>query len=133
MLLLVLFFTSVFGTISFYDSSEGVSTMNSTTLSNKLQMVVNIASTADYLIEWNAEIQACNGGYNVDICLQKNGPLTINDQSWDPGAGWGVAFGFYVTNLAAGEHTFDINYSTGTEGSNVSIRRARMKIEEINL
>jgi len=133
MILFLLLFAGVFGSISYYEESEDMSATNSTSMANKMTMTLEIFNTGDYIIEWIAEIQACNGGHSVGICLQKDGPVILNEQLWNPGPGWGVAFGFKVVELDPGNHTFAINYATGTDGSMVAIRRARIKIEGINL
>ena len=133
MILFLLLFAGVFGSIPYYTESEEISATNTTSMANKMIMEIEVHNPHKYLIEWIAEIQACNGGHSVGICLQKDGPITLNEQVWNPGPGWGVAFGFKVVELDAGNHTFAINYATGTDGSMVAIRRARIKLEEINL
>lgn len=133
MILFLLLIAGVFGSLPHYVESEDISTTNTTSLSNKLSITFTAPNDHRYFIEWVAEIQACNGGYTIDIRLQKDGPVILNEQVWDPGSGWGVAFGFKVVELNAGNHTFDINFATGTEGSMVAIRRTRLKLEEINL
>ena len=132
-MIILLFISCVLGSISYYESSESVSISNTTTMQNKVTMMLNVTEAFDYLREWNAEIHSHDGNHNIRICLTQEGPLILNEHVWNPGPSWGVAFGFIVLKLEVGEHTLDIKYGTGSDGLNVAIRRARIMASEINL
>ena len=136
--LLVAFAGLSFATPTRYVSDNGVTTNNSTTMITKLEYTFETFNTyEDYLIQWTSEIHAGDTPDYIRVCLMFDG-TPENDQNWHPdpnggAGGWAVATGFVLLTPGAGNHTFQINFSSSIEGEEVSIRRARLLIEPCNV
>jgi len=133
LLVLLLFVLCTHGSIAQYKAEEDMTMTNGTAMLSKLYLSIEVPADNTYMVEWNAEIQSCIMGHSIRTCLLQDSSIPLNEQIWDPGPQWGAAFGFVVVNLTSGQHDFDIKYGSTDDGGKVSIRRTRIKVEEINL
>ncbi len=121
-----------------YSADETTSSTTSTTMQEKLKHTFTAGTGKNYLIQWTAEIHAEPAADAIKVHLVFDDTTTYDEQEWHPNpdiaSGWAVATGFVkVDNPGAGSHDFDIDYASSTAGQSVSIRRARIWIQEVNV
>lgn len=114
-----------------YGSDESESNTTLTTMQTKLSFELH-AHNSSYIIQWTTEVHAEEESSSVKINLRLDETMVYNEQDHHYG-GWVVASGFFVVTLDDTNHTFYIEYSSGTLNKIVSIRRARILVSEINL
>lgn len=133
-----LFFVVVCGAPIMYGADETTSSTTTTPWQQKLKYTFTAIAGNNYLVKWTTEIHADTAADAIHVRLQLDDTTTYNEQEWHPNpdiaSGWAVASGFVkIDNPGAGSHDVDIDYSTSTAGQTVSIRRARIWIQEVNV
>lgn len=93
------------------------------------------ADDADYLIQYTAEETSSDSGTTVVNRVQIDDAQTIHESDWHPDTsnsiGYGTMSGFTIINFTGGSHTIDLDFASGQDGKEVSVRRARIMATKV--
>jgi len=111
----------------YYDSSDGESSSNSATYSDKVILTFTPSLTGYYLVIASAELRGSSNAYDVRVRMTIDG-TTYANPTWQPDEVnmWESFFTSKVINLSSGSHTIRIQYSSENFAQTVTIRRARI-------
>jgi hypothetical protein len=122
----------VFGSSYQYNSSDTQSNTTSATPQQKLNLTTGSLTSGTYRIDWSFEFHVTvgknNGEFNAQVQINNTTTIAALGDSLDWGVEdvWIAQSGFYNGSLS-GVQSIDIDY-WDTEGTGVSIRRARLMI-----
>jgi len=113
--------------LQYYDSSEGESSSNSATYSDKVILTITPSLTGYYLVIASAGLRGSSDAYDIRVRMTIDG-TTYANPTWKPDEAnmWESFFTSKVINLGSGSHTIRIQYSSENFAQTVTIRRARI-------
>lgn len=113
--------------LQYYNSSDGGSSSNSATYSDKVILTFTPSLTGYYLVIASAELRGSSNAYDVRVRMTIDG-TTYANPTWQPDEAnmWESFFTSKVINLGSGSHTIRIQYSSENSAQTVTIRRARI-------
>lgn len=121
------------GASNVWSMAENETSTTSTTYQNVASLIQNVIESSDFVMHWEAELQASALAGTVDVRFILNNTNVYGEQRLAPsplGSGWAHAGGNVpFTETPLGTHTWAIQYRSGTALQNVSIRRARIWAE----
>lgn len=120
---------STFGTWYAWGGDESETNTNSTTPVQKATLSVTGIPSGYYRISWCYEWRRNSGSSDFMARFQIDNTTTIMEQSQEPqdANSWHLANGFYIANLTAGNHFFDLDYYGESALYTNYVRRARIE------
>jgi hypothetical protein len=113
--------------LQYYNSSDGESSLNSGTYTDKVILTFTPSLTGYYLVIASAELRGSSNAWHVRVQMTIDG-TTYANPTWQPDEAnmWESFFTSKVINLGSGSHTIRIQYSSENSAQTVTIRRARI-------
>jgi len=113
--------------LQYYNSSDGESSSNSGTYTDKVILTFTPTLTGNYLIIASAELRGSSNAWDVRVQMTIDGTAYANP-TWQPDEAnmWESFFTSKVINLGSGSHTIRIQYSSENSVQTVTIRSARI-------
>ncbi|MFH1714696.1 MAG: hypothetical protein ABH857_00655 [Elusimicrobiota bacterium] len=127
---------SRFGKSFIYSVSDALSTTTSTTFQEKLSMSAEGLTEGTYRISWSYAWYHTSAFNNFEARLQQDNTTNLMLHTQEPQDAAttqrNYASGYTITTLTAGNHTFDIDYRTNSNGVTSGIAEARIEIYRVN-
>lgn len=113
--------------LQYYNSSDGESSSNSGTYTDKVILTFTPSLTGYYLVIASAALRGSSNSYDVCVQMTIDG-TTYANPTWQPDEAnmWESFFTSKVINLGSSSHTTRIQYSSENSAQTVTIRRARI-------
>lgn len=124
----------VFGTWYAWDGDDSTTGTNSTSFQEKASLSVEGIPNGYYRLSWFFEWRNTSVSYDIRtrvVTDNTNVVMEQNEESKDSHS-WHLESGFVITQLNAGNHFFDLDYSSESTGMTVYIRRARFEIWRVS-
>jgi len=113
--------------LQYYDSSDGESSSNSGTYTDKVVLTFTPSLTGYYLVIASAELSGGSTAYDVRVRMTID-ETTYANPTWQPDETnmWESFFTSKVISFGSDPHTIKIQYSSENPAQTVTIRRARI-------
>jgi hypothetical protein len=118
--------------LDYYEESEGQSSTTSTSWQDKIFYTTPSLSAGSYEFWFQAELKKSGGAIqkcrmiidNIEYCYN-SGDANFDD--------WKLSKGFKRITLTDGIHTVKIQFSSGTNGRAILIRRTRLRVLSVGI
>jgi len=112
-----------------YVADEENSSKTGVEYTQKLSLNVEVEETANYLVQWSAEVRTDVKNIGVKIRVQLDDTTDLAEMIWDPDYhfGWySPMTGFKKIELTAGTRVIDLDWASSAPNKSVHLRKVRL-------
>lgn len=113
--------------------TDGVQTTDSATFVTCQSVVINVASSGDYLIQWYCELFSSDAGAILLSKVELDNVQTLSEPDGigiDPAIVY-INSGFAIRTLGIGAHTVDLEFASDSSAT-ASVRRRRLTVVRVS-